>query len=137
MKDYEIKRIEKELGVELPEHYVKFLLHFSGLKNEEVDIENFLYSNPDQSIEMNRMIGFYSNSKIIKKKLIIGDNGGGGFYLIDLVNPNDKKVYVFDHEESVENYFDEKTETWNWGGLEHHETLESYKNTLEAMFGRA
>ncbi len=135
MKDDEIKRIEKELDVELPHHYVTFLLGFNGLNNPEIDIENFLYPNPDHLIEMNRMIGFYSDSKIIKRKLIIGDNGGGGFYLIDLVNPNDKRVYIFDHEESVENNFDKKTETWNWEGLEHYETLERYKNSLQEMFG--
>jgi hypothetical protein len=36
------------------------------------------------------------NDKIIKSKLIIGDNGGGDFYLIDLVDKSDERVYVFD-----------------------------------------
>jgi hypothetical protein len=100
-----------------------------------MNIENFLYSSADRLIEINRTVGFYSDTQIIKKKLIIGDNGGGDFYLLDLVDPSDKRVYIFDHEESVENNFNTKTKTWNWGGFEHYENLESYKRSLQELFG--
>lgn len=81
------------------------------------------------------MLGFHLNDKIIKRKLIIGDSGGGNFYLIDLANPSDERVFVLDHEEGIENNFNEETETLNWEKFDNYDTLESYRRGLKEMFG--
>lgn len=135
MKHYEINHIEKELATKLPDHYIAFISNFKGLSNLSIDLENFLYSDPNKLIEINKLFEFYLETKIVKKKLIIGDNGGGDLYLIDLINQNDKRVFVFDHEESVESFFDSKTEIWSWEKLESYESLESYENNLKDIFG--
>jgi hypothetical protein len=135
MSDQQIGVIEKKLGINLPRHYISFLLDFEGIKHLELDLGNFLYNTPDEVVNMNQVVGFYANSNTIKNKLVVGDNGGGDFYLIDLLNPNDKKVYVFDHEESFENNFDRVTNSWNWAGFEYYNSLKSYKKKLEEIFG--
>jgi hypothetical protein len=122
----EVTQIETELDIKLPQHYVDFILRFPGLVRSEIDVSHFLYSSADQLIETNIMMGFHSDMKIIKHKLIIGDNGGGGFYLIDLRNPADERVYIFDHEESTALSVD---------SFEYYETLESYLENISQMFG--
>lgn len=140
MTSEQITKIEAKLGISLPVHYVTFLMNFAGLKKTDTldanfFYEDFIYATPEHIIEINEMMGFHLNDKIVKNKLIIGDNGGGDYYLIDLKDHADKKVYYLDHEESIENNFNEKTNTWNWDGLECYETLDNYKKEIEEMFG--
>jgi hypothetical protein len=99
-----------------------------------MDIGHLLYSSPNDSIEMNRVIGFHLTEKIIKNKLIIGDNGGGDFYLIDLVDKSNETVYVFDHEETVENCFDDAKGTFDWDRFDKYETVDSYRISIRKMF---
>ena len=134
MTTEEINRIEKELSVDLPQHYTTFLSTFEGLNNPELDIGQLLYSNADDLIEMNRIVGFHLNDKIIKGKLIIGDNGGGDFYLIDHIDKSDETVYVFDHEETVEKCFDAEKGTFDWSKFDQYDTVESYQNSVQEMF---
>lgn len=134
MRTEEIKRIQKELGVDLPPHYATFLSTFEGLINPEINIGNLLYASADDVIEMNRLMGFYLNDKIIKSKLIIGDNGGGDFYLIDLVDKSDERVYVFDHEETVEKCFDKKKGSFDWTVFDKYDTVESYRICMQETF---
>lgn len=129
----EIRRVEKELGTNVPVHYAKFLSTFEGLNNSEADISHFLYSSPDHLIEMNQMVGFHLQDKIVKNKLIIGDNGGGDFYLINLIDASDEAVYVFDHEEA-ENFFDKKKGAFDWGRFEKYDTVESYRVSVLGIF---
>lgn len=131
----EIKKIEEELNLDLPAHYTTFLLKFEGLNNPEVNIEHFLYSSADDLIEMNKMVRFHLNDKIIKNKLIIGDNGGGDFYLIDLVDKSDKTVYVFDHEETIEHCFNIENKSFEWSKSDKYATIESYRTSILEMFG--
>lgn len=134
MTPEEIKRIEKELSIDLPGHYATFLSNFDGLSTPDVNIGHLLYSRADDLIEMNRMIGFHLTDKIIKNKLIIGDNGGGDFYIIDLVDKSDETVYVFDHEETVENCFDEAKGTFDWDRFDKYETIDNYRISIQEMF---
>ena len=133
MRPDEIQRIEIELGIDLPTHYVTFLSKFEGLKNTEIDIGHFLYSSAEDLIEMNKLIGFHLTDQIIKNKLIIGDNGGGDFYLIDLVDKSDETVYLFDHEETVENCFDKAKGTFDWDKFDKYETVDSYRTNIQEM----
>jgi len=135
MRPEEIKRIEEELGVDLPSNYVTFLSTFKGLNNPEIDIGHLLYSSPDDLIEMNKMVGFHLNDKIMKGKLIIGDNGGGDFYLIDLIDKSDETVYVFDHEETIENCFDKEKGTFDWARFDRYDTVDRYRTSIQEMFG--
>lgn len=135
MDTKEIERIEEELGVELPGHYLTFLSSFEGLSNSEFDIGHMLYSRADQIIEMNQSVGFHKNDKIIKNKLIIGDSGGGNFYLIDLVDKSNETIYVFDHEETVENCFDREKGDFDWSRFDKYDTLNSYRIAIREMFG--
>jgi hypothetical protein len=134
MTTEEIKRIEKALSVELPKHYVTFLSTFEELNNLEVDIGHFLYASADDVIGMNEAIGFHLHGKIIKNKLIIGDNGGGDYYLIDLVHQSDEKVYVFDHEETVEKCLDNMSGEFEWSKFDKYDSLDSYRISLLEMF---
>lgn len=134
MRSEEIERIEKELGINLPPHYTTFLSTFEGLNSFEVDISHLLYSNADAVIQINKMLGFHLTGKIISNKLIIGDSGGGDFYLIDLVDKTNEAVYVFDHEETVENCFDKRTGTFHWHRLDKYDTVESYRISILQMF---
>jgi|JI10StandDraft_1071094.scaffolds.fasta_scaffold1104549_1 hypothetical protein len=134
MNSQGIKKIEDELGVKLPPHYITFLIDFDGLKSSEVDLSIFLYNDPETVIEINRLIGFYSNTTLIKYKLIIGENGGGDYYLIDLNNPDDLRVIFFDHEESFENNYDNSKDTWNWEGFEFYQDIAAYRRGLIELF---
>jgi hypothetical protein len=130
----EIQRIERELSIDLPAHYVTFLLKFEGLNNPEFDIGHLLYSSAEDLIEMNKLAGFHLTDKIIKNKFIIGDNGGGDFYLIDLINKADQTVYVLDHEETVENCFDNTRGTFEWDKFDKYDTVDSYRISIQEMF---
>ncbi|MBL7839545.1 MAG: SMI1/KNR4 family protein [Cyclobacteriaceae bacterium] len=130
----EIQRIQKELGVDLPAHYAIFLLKFEGVDNPEFDLGHLLYSSAEHLIVMNKRVGFYLSDKIIKNKLIIGDNGGGDYYLIDLVDKSDETVYVFDHEETVENCFDKVKRTFDWDKFDKYDTVDSYRASIQEMF---
>ena len=139
MIDKDIKRVEEALGVRLPAHYVSFLMEFKGYKEAkgyQTGMDRFIYSDADILIEMNQLMGFHSDDKIIQHKLVIGENGGGDFYLIDLKDPDDKNVYFFDHEESIENSYNSKTREWDWPALECYETMGHYKASVEELFGR-
>ena len=83
---------------------------------------------------MNKLVGFHLTDKIIKNKLIIGDNGGGDFYLIDLIDKADQRVYVFDHEETIENCFDSIKGTFDWDKFDKYDTVDSYRISIQEMF---
>jgi hypothetical protein len=132
MESFDIANIENELRVKLPSHYISFILAY---KSNGFEFDNFLYTDPAIMIQMNRLVGFYGEDKIIKKRLIIGDNGGGDYYLINLEDQADRRVYVYDHEESVEKSYNKESQTWQWESVESYSTLENYKTELNRLFG--
>ena len=128
MKPQEIQKIHKRLAISLPQHHVNFLLAFEGFgKYNEIDISNFLYADADVTVKMNQRFGFYRGDKVITNKFIIGDNGGGDLYLIDLNNPADERVFVFDHEEF--------SGQLNLESLKYYDTIAAYRKSLEELFG--
>ena len=124
MDKEQIEKVENALVITLPPHYVEFISTFDGLSHSEYDIGRFLYSEVDLLIEMNLLIGFHTGKKSVGKKLIIGDNGGGDFYMIDLENQSDQRVFFFDHE--LENDVTD---------ADCYVTLKRYRDDLMEMFG--
>ena len=104
MKKEEIHKIEFELGITLPTHYTSYLTNFPpellDLKNQLGEL-TFIFDRVEQIIIINQALGFHKHNKSIKKKFCIGSNGGGDFYLIDLDNMNNERIYYYDHEESI------------------------------------
>jgi hypothetical protein len=117
-------KIEGALGVKLPQHYVSFMRQFKGFAIEDAGlVDNFIYKDTDKLIRVNRSSGFHLTEKPIKKKLIIGDNGGGDYYLIDLQHAVDERVHYFDHEASD-----------NAGEMDVYPNLLNFKEEVEGMF---
>ncbi|RAW01823.1 SMI1/KNR4 family protein [Pseudochryseolinea flava] len=134
MREHDIQKIEQALLLKLPEHYVAFIEKFEGFTGEDGILEGFVYANADELITKNLRVGFHTTEKTIKHKLIIGENGGGDFYLIDLQDHGDESVYYYDHEESHEHY-DEETQTWDWKSFEFDKNLSSHVDNLRVVFG--
>jgi hypothetical protein len=119
MTQQDIKEIEAALSIVLPKHYVEFMLDFPialTLVQEEFDDSSFFYNNSKYLIKVNSFFGFHGQDKFIKNKLCIGENGGGDYYLINLEDHSDQEVLYLDHEESVEKFYDQEHDTWNWEG---------------------
>ena len=126
----DIRKIEQELEINLPGHYIKYITNLPTVLTElkeQLGELPFLYDNPEQLILLNQHLGFHRSDKFIKHKLCIGENGGGDYYLIDLNVSTNEKVYLLDHEESVENYYNKETDTWEWESLEFCENLRGTK----------
>lgn len=135
MTSDDIKNIENDLNINLPKHYVDFIQNFKGFQSRDLYLENFIYTDSEYLIQINKLLGFYLTAKFIKKKLFIGENGGGDFYLIDLENPEIEKVYYLDHEESTEKSYNPTTDTWKWDELEFYDNMNDFKNSLLEDFG--
>lgn len=95
-----LNTIESALGIRLPQQYADFMLNYP----EELDNDNFgapefeLLNNPERLIEENAdayvdLWGYPLN----KDFFIIGNNGCGDYFLINLLN--EVSVFHFSHEE--------------------------------------
>lgn len=137
MNSDDIRKIEQALEIELPSHYVNYITNIPPtlmeLKSQLGELL-FLFDNPEQLISLNQHLGFYRSDKFIKQKLCIGENGGGDYYLIELNTSTDQRVYFLDHEESVENHYDQETDTWFWENLEFSNNLKEHEADILNMF---
>lgn len=138
MSSEDIKRVEQELKVKLPDHYIEYVTSIPskviGIK-KQLGYFPFLFDNPEEIITVNQHLGFYDTSKFIKHKLCIGENGGGDYYLIDLNEVTNQKVYFFDHEESVDNYYNKETNTLEFEKLDFSGDLKAHINEVLEIFG--
>ena len=137
MKLADIQELESKLKIKLPKYYVSYVLSFPDVlslihdKYEDSSYSNF-YDDAEHLVRINL---FLSKNTIFNKKFCIGDNGGGDFFLVDLANHENEKVYCFDHEESVEEHYDDTNGTLNWEALDSYQNLEAYKNSILNIFG--
>ncbi|UII20541.1 SMI1/KNR4 family protein [Fulvivirga ligni] len=137
MNKKDIKLVEEILNIELPSHYIDFIIDSRRIPKDDPYIEirkNYLIDDPEYLIDLNDTLKFHLDTAIIQNKLCIGENGGGDFFLIDLKDKSDKSVYLFDHEESVE-YYNLDTKTWNWDGLREFDSLSKYSSWISELFG--
>lgn len=129
----EIEIINESLKIDLPRFYVKYMLNFPEIMKkihnlyEGPTYSNF-YNNYEDLIRINKILGFYNESKFIKNMFCIGENGGGDFVLIDL-NNKVEKVFCFDHEEIVSN------NEFNISNLEYYSSLDEYLDSIIEIFG--
>jgi hypothetical protein len=120
----DLRKIENALGIALPPHYTSFMQQFEGFSIEDGGLlDSFIYTDADHLIQINQLRRFYLTETPVKHKLIIGDNGGGDYYLIDLQNPLDERVNYFDHEEFED---DVEKESYN--------SLASFKKEIAELF---
>lgn len=132
MDTVDLNQIEAELSLQLPPHYVSFISNYNAPGHI---FKNFIYTDSEHLIHLNKLIGFYADGKSIKRRLIIGDNGGGDFYLINLKDSTDHRVYYYDHEESVDESYDEESGNWDWDSFESSANLSTHLDDLRQLFG--
>jgi hypothetical protein len=91
MKSTDIKHIENELGIKLPEFYVSTMLNFP-FSEDSWGAEFSLCNDPKHIIDLNGVFDKQDES------FSIGSDGGEFYYFIKL--DGDEKVYIFDLEGS-------------------------------------
>ncbi|WP_338763220.1 SMI1/KNR4 family protein [Bernardetia sp. ABR2-2B] len=139
MKTSDIKEIEALFNIQLPIFYTSFITNYPKILTEIlVQYEDKTYSNcydsKEELIRINQLLGFYGEDKFIKHKFCIGENGGGDYYLIDINNSTNEKIYVIDHEESAELYYDSSTDTWNWENVDSFNGMAEFSNFILSLF---
>ena len=130
MSTVDIKAIEQALSIQLPSHYINFM---AGYQPESAHMGSVIYTDAGQLIAFNKKLGFYGTEKSIKHRYVIGGEGGD-WYLISLDNPDDTRVFYFDHEASVEECYDEATGSWDWDAFESNENLPAVLEELMPLF---
>jgi hypothetical protein len=103
MTSEDIKLINTTIGIQLPNHYVSFMLQFPKELHDLLSpyddvIGNCLQNNESVLIRLNTSLNCYNSSGFIKNKFAIGEDGCGNYYFIDLVQSQNEKIYFFDHE---------------------------------------
>jgi SMI1/KNR4 family protein SUKH-1 len=91
MESTDIKHIENELGIKLPEFYVSTMLNYPFSK-DSWGAEFSLCNDPKHVIDLNGVFDKQDES------FSIGSDGGEFYYFIKL--NEDDKVYIFDLEGS-------------------------------------
>jgi hypothetical protein len=106
----QIGQIEAALAVVLPPHYRRFLLDFpAGLYHPEakegdqwrwLQADSLMFHTVTSFVKYNQSVRAPGSEPWPSKYLIIGTNGGGDYWCIDLSDPggSDQLVYEYDHE---------------------------------------
>lgn len=140
MTKRDIEKIEFELSIILPSHYVSFVLEFPNVlkivhdKFEDSTFSQF-YDNSDRLIELNNLLRLHWPDKLIKNRFCIGESGCGDYFLINLEDPFDTKVYLFDHEECAETCYDENNDIWHWDRFPQYENINAYEESILMIYG--
>ncbi|WP_407556767.1 SMI1/KNR4 family protein [Winogradskyella sp. 4-2091] len=103
MESTDIKHIEKQLGIELPEFYFKTMLDYP-FSEDSFGAEFSLSNDPKYIIDIN---GVFTQED---ESFSIGSDGGEFYYFIKL-NGNEK-VYIFDLEGSKD-HMSVVSESWS------------------------
>jgi hypothetical protein len=120
----DIQKIEKELGITLPPHYVSFMQQSNGFAPDRDDLVDLVYTDADRFIERNRAIRPQLPEGTAKEKLIIiGDSPWEVLHLINVQDATDEHVYCFDGD-------DESLET---STLEFYDSLTDFKDAMESL----
>ncbi|GAB2616295.1 hypothetical protein GCM10027035_10860 [Emticicia sediminis] len=132
-KDFSI--LESKLGFNLPQHYKDFHQQeheiISKMKPPYFDGENYI--EDDDGLELSTSINFLidenvhglnlpKNQGFGKDMFVIGSDGFGNLFLINVKNSNDTTIYFLDHESSISEYckkykienFDMNKDDINW-----------------------
>jgi SMI1 / KNR4 family (SUKH-1) len=112
----DFQKIENALDIQLPLHYKKFHLERHDLllrlnkAQSAIDDNMDVYTHADSIIQDNKMFA------VPKNKIIIGQDGCGGYYFIDISpNSNDETVYTIPHDVLDEDeIFDKEANDYIW-----------------------
>lgn len=120
----DIQKIEKELGITLPPHYISFMQQFNGFASDQGDLVDLVYTDADRFIEMNQAILPQLPEGTAKGKvIIIGNSPWEALHLINVQDATDERVYCFnDDDESLE------TST-----LEFYDSLTDFKEAMDSL----
>ena len=103
MTEDDFQKIERDLNVSLPKAYRDVMPAFEKLSAKQMDYV-CLYQSAARVVDANNeardlaRIGWEWPDKY----LIVGDNGGGNAFCLDLSNPDDTWVWWCDHERNCE-----------------------------------
>jgi hypothetical protein len=107
----DFEKIELALSIQLPKHFKKFHLEQQNLITElQSHDDMYLEVDADNFIELNKIMA------LPKNKIIIGQDGCGNFYFID-ISPNsvDETVYTIPHDDfEQEEIFDTVLNDYKW-----------------------
>lgn len=126
----DFQKIETELGIQLPAHFKKFHLGQRDLIQELARFEEDLYVmvTAKSFIEINSIYAFHTS----KPKVCIGQDGGGGVYLMD-ISPDsvDEIVYTIPHylysDEEEADMYDDELKDYKW----HDERCQEAANLVD------
>lgn len=111
----DISRVEKQLGVVLPDDYRKFLLQHNGgrpklkvfpiygdLADDQALLEHFYCISDGDEYDLARN-EISLRGRLPKDMLAIGEDPGGNYICISLSNKDFGRIYYWDHEGELEN----------------------------------
>jgi hypothetical protein len=128
--------IQLQLNIRLPENYKSFMINFPASLSiiGEVFDENNFCNDPIKLIYFNQLLSSKSKT-LLDEMFCIGENGGGDYYFINLLNSNDQKIYFLDHEEMPDGAYDSNNDKWNWTLFGTIPDLHTHVEEILAMYG--
>lgn len=136
LTEEDLKKIQGELNISLPDHYRIFHETKSFLIKELRETDSCpeddtlsIATDADYIIKINRFSGLPSNEGPARNKFAIGGDGCGSTSLIDLQDHFNETVYFIPHDEyEFEEIFDEEKNDFRWDhkGLTVANNLEEY-----------
>jgi hypothetical protein len=128
--------IQLQFKIRLPGNYYAFMTNFptsSSIIGEVFDNNNFC-NDPKRLVDLNLLLSTKSKT-LLQKMFCIGENGGGDYYFINLLNSNDHKVYFLDHEEMPDGAFDPNNDRWNWALFDTIPDLNTHAVEILSTYG--
>lgn len=122
----DIRKIERELGITLPQHYVTFMQQLGDNRPGPENLSDLssIFADADIFIKINQdalapgMLRQLPDAAL-RHKLVIGYTGGT-FFLINSQNATDERLYYFDRDEE-----DSK--------VQFYDSLTSFKEEMDAL----
>lgn len=97
--------IEEDLNIILPQSYKDAIRNYPFKNMDDIDnIEDSLIKNKDRVVALNlklRKDGF-GDSQWPKFFFVIGEDGSGNYYFMNLKSKSDERVFYADHESDFE-----------------------------------
>lgn len=101
----DVSAIEEDLDVTLPQSYKDAIQNYPFKNIDDIDnIEDSLIKNKDRLIALNlklRKDGF-GGSQWPDYFFVIGEDGSGNYFFMNLKNKDDERVFYADHESDFE-----------------------------------
>ncbi len=136
----DFEKIEKALGIKLPEHYKIFHLTEKELLKKLRESDPWpedhsigIATDVNYIIEMNTLMKLPSTSGPVRNKLAIGGDGCGGNSFMDITDPGNTTIFFLPHDEyEHEEIFDEDNDDFRWDheGLKGQKSLKAYTSEL-------